>query len=102
MTANEPTIAFVTITPGPGPLPRGVFDQAPRVIATLTTGVVVELFSFYERERSFDARQFVGLTLDQGRQLKFTAQRRPDTTCPPPERRGRSSWLQNDRTILKP
>jgi hypothetical protein len=28
-------IASVEITDGPGPLPHGVFEQAPRVIATL-------------------------------------------------------------------
>lgn len=69
---NTPRIAAVEITPGPGPLPNGVFEQAPRVIATLNDGRTLELFSFYAEERSFTAEEFVGLTVDEGRQLKFS------------------------------
>ena len=65
------TIASVTITPGPGPLPQGTFEQAPRVIATLSDGHTLELFSFYAEERSFSADEFVGLTVAEGRRLKF-------------------------------
>jgi hypothetical protein len=64
---------LVEITPGPGPLPRGIFDQAPRVIATLEDGGTVELFSYFANERSFTPEQFVGLTVDEGRQLKYRA-----------------------------
>ena len=64
-------ILSVEITEGPGPLPSGIFDQAPRVIATLEDGDKVELFSFFASERSFTAAQFVGLTVDEGRRLKF-------------------------------
>jgi hypothetical protein len=39
-------IVSAEITDGPGPLPHGVFEQAPRVIATLDDGSRVELFSF--------------------------------------------------------
>ena len=71
-------IVSVIITPGPSPLPGGVFDQAPRVIATLDDGREVELFSFYEHERSFAPGQFVGLTVDEGRRLKFAPGNRLD------------------------
>jgi hypothetical protein len=71
-------IVSVAITPGPGPLPGGVFDEAPRVIATLDDGRDVELFSFYAHERSFGARQFIGLTVDEGRRLKFAPENRLD------------------------
>ena len=64
-------ITSVEITPGPGPLPGGIFDQAPRVMATLEDGDTVELFSYYANERSFTPAEFVGLTVDEGRQLKF-------------------------------
>ena len=66
------------VTPGPSPLPGGVFDQAPRVIATLDDGRDVELFSFYAHERSFAPEQFVGLTVDEGRRLKFAPANRLD------------------------
>lgn len=59
------------ITEAPGPLPHGVFEQAPRVIATLDDGSRVELFSFYAHERSFSPAEFVGLSVEEGRSLKF-------------------------------
>jgi hypothetical protein len=65
----------VEITKGPGLLPYGVFEPALRVIATVENGRTVELFSYYANERSFVASEFVGLTLAQGRRLKFTKPR---------------------------
>jgi hypothetical protein len=76
--AMERRIVSVVITPGPGPLPGAVFDQAPRVIATLDDGRDVELFSFYAHERSYGARQFVGLTVEEARRLKFAPENRLD------------------------
>jgi hypothetical protein len=64
-------IVSAEITKGPGPLPHGVFEQAPRVIATLEDGSQVELFSFYAHERSFRPAEFVGLSVAEGRRLKF-------------------------------
>jgi hypothetical protein len=72
-------IMSVEITPGPGPLPHGVFEQAPRVLATLEDGSRVELFSFYANERSFSPQEFVGLTVDEGRRLKFAPGHPPRT-----------------------
>jgi hypothetical protein len=72
----ERKIVSAFITPGPSPLPGGVFDQAPRVIATLDDGREVELFSFYEHERAFAPAQFVGLTVDEGRRLKYAPENR--------------------------
>ena len=65
------TIVAVKITDAPGALPHGVFEQAPRVIATLEDGSRVELFSFYAHERSFSPEEFVGLSVEEGRRLKF-------------------------------
>jgi hypothetical protein len=73
--ADERTIVSVEITKGPGRLPYGVFEPALRVIATVENGQTVELFSYYANERSFVASEFVGLTLAQGRRLKFTKPR---------------------------
>ena len=64
-------IVAAEITDGPGALPHGVFEQAPRVIATLDDGSKVELFSFYAHERSFSPAEFVGLSVEEGRRLKF-------------------------------
>ena len=64
-------IVSAEITPGPGPLPNGIFEQAPRVLATLDDGSCVELFSFYAHERSFSPAEFVGLSVEEGRRLKF-------------------------------
>ena len=47
---------------------RGHFDE---VLATLEDGKRVELFSYYPQERSFTPDDFVGLTVDEGRRLKF-------------------------------
>jgi hypothetical protein len=68
-------IVSAEITDGPGPLPHGVFEQAPRVIATLDDGNRVELFSFYAHERSFNPADFVGLNIEEARKLKFAADR---------------------------
>ena len=64
-------IVSAEIIDGPGPLPHGAFEQAPRVIATLEDGSRIQLFSFYAHERSFTPPEFVGLTVDEGRRLKF-------------------------------
>ncbi len=40
-------------------------------------GSRVELFSFYAHERSFDQAEFVGLTVEEGRRLKFAPDHPP-------------------------
>lgn len=70
-------IVSVQITAGRGPLPHGVFEQDPRVIATLDDGSQVELFSFYAHERSFRPAEFVGLSVEEGRRLKFAPDHPP-------------------------
>jgi hypothetical protein len=72
-----PKIVSAEITDGPGPLPEGIFEQAPRVIATLDDGSRVELFSFYAHERSFSPAEFVGLSVEEGRRVKFAPGHRP-------------------------
>ena len=65
-------IVSVRITPGRGPLPHGVFEHDPCVLATLDDGSLVELFSFYAHERAFSPEEFVGLSVDDARRLKFS------------------------------
>ena len=73
-------IVSVEITDGPGPLPHGVFEQAPRVVATLDDGSRVELFSFYADERWFSPAEFIGLSVEEGRRLKFAPGHPPRRT----------------------
>ena len=63
-------IVSVEIAPGPGPLPSGIVEQAPRVLATLDDGATVELFSYLANEPALTPAAFVGLTVDEGRRLK--------------------------------
>lgn len=55
-------IKSVTITPMPRPMPLGMFDPMPEVIATFEGGTTKSLFSFYPDEVSFRASEFIGLT----------------------------------------
>ena len=64
-------IVSAEITGGAGPLPDGVVEQTPRVVATLDDGTRVELFSFHAHERSFSPADFVGLSVEEGRRLEF-------------------------------
>ena len=69
-------IKSVTITPMPRPMPEGMFDPMPEVIATFEDGTQKTLFSFYPDEVSFRASEFVGLTEEEA----HTLFRQKDTT----------------------
>lgn len=43
----------------------------PRVIATFEDGTTKELFEYYPDEISFTEKEFIGLTEDEARHLKF-------------------------------
>jgi hypothetical protein len=66
-------IVSVEITDGPIPLPHGVFEQAPRVIATLDDGSRVDLFACRSRERSFNPAELVGLSVEEARRLTIAS-----------------------------
>jgi hypothetical protein len=67
---NHPMkIKSVTITPMPRPMPQGMFDPMPEVIATFEDGSTKTLFSFYPDEVSFRASEFVGLTEEEAHSL---------------------------------
>ena len=62
-------ILSVTITDMPRPMPEGMFDTMPEVIATFEDGSTKTLFSFYPDEVSFRACEFVGLTEEETHSL---------------------------------
>lgn len=55
-------IKNVTITSMPRPMPQGMFDPMPEVIATFEDDSTKTLFSFYPDEVSFQSSEFIGLT----------------------------------------
>jgi len=63
------TITEAFITPMPRPMPLGMFDPMPEVIATFEDGSRKSLLSFYPDEVSFRASEFVGLTEEEGHSL---------------------------------
>ena len=62
-------ITNVTITPMPRPMPEGMFDSMPEVIATFEDGSTKTLFSFYPDEISFKESDFTGLTEEEAHTL---------------------------------
>lgn len=54
-----------------GPMPKSLFEPLPAVVADLEDGTTVKLFDFYPDEISFTEREFIGLTVTEGRHLKF-------------------------------
>ena len=60
-------IRSVVITP----MPESLWDPIPKVIAEFNDGTTKELFSFYPDEIQFQPSEFVGLTEEQARHLKF-------------------------------
>lgn len=51
--------------------PKSFFDPMPKVIATFEDGTTKELFEYYPDEISFTENEFIGLTEDEARHLKF-------------------------------
>jgi len=51
-------------------MPKSMFDEMPKVVATFENGSEKELFSYYPDELSFTPDEFVGLTENEARQLK--------------------------------
>jgi hypothetical protein len=51
--------------------PKSFFDPLPMVYVTLEDGVERFLFDYYPDEISFTEKEFIGLTLDECKHLKF-------------------------------
>ena len=65
------TIISARITPLPRPLPEGMCDPMPEVHVMLEDKKEQYLFQYYPDEISFTEKEFIGLTLDEARGLKF-------------------------------
>jgi hypothetical protein len=52
-------------------MPKDFFDPMPQVHVTLENGKEEFLFEYYPDEISFTASEFVGLTIEEARHLKF-------------------------------
>jgi hypothetical protein len=63
-------ITSATITPMPRPMPMGMFDPMPEVVATFEDGSTKTLFSFYPDEISFLPSEFIGLTEEDAMSLR--------------------------------
>jgi hypothetical protein len=62
-------ITSAIITPMPRPMPQGMFDPMPDVIATFENGSSKSLFKFYPDEISFRESEFLGLTEEEAHSL---------------------------------
>ena len=69
-------IKSATITPMPRPMPEGMFDPMPAVIATFEDDSTKRLFSFYPDEILVHPSEFIGLTEQEAHSLH----QRKDTT----------------------
>jgi hypothetical protein len=52
-------------------MPKSMFDPMPQVWVTTENGEEQLLFEYYPDEISFQSQEFIGLTLDEARHLKF-------------------------------
>ena len=52
-------------------MPKSLFDDMPRVYVTLQDGEEQFLFEFYPDEISFSPPEFIGLTMEEAKHLKF-------------------------------
>jgi hypothetical protein len=64
----EPKITKAEITA----MPKSFADPMPKINVTLDDSSAETLFEFYPDELSFTADEFIGLTVAEGRRLKFT------------------------------
>jgi len=71
MKTPEPVIVKCTIGPYPRPMPKGMLDAMPMVKVQFNNGDEKTLFEFYPDEISFKESEFIGLTEESARRLKF-------------------------------
>ena len=57
-------------------MPKSLFDPMPQVHITLEDGKEQFLFDYYPDEISFTPSEFVGLTIEEARNLKFRKDKR--------------------------
>ncbi len=56
-------------------MPKSLFDPMPQVHVTMEDGTEQFLYDYYPDEISFSPSEFVGLTIDEARHLKFIKDR---------------------------
>lgn len=56
-------------------MPKCLFDPMPVVTVTLEGGGTVRLFEYFPDEISFVPADFIGLTVEQARRLKYERDR---------------------------
>ena len=76
MKSTEPVIVKCTIGPYPRPMEQGMFDPMPEVKVQFNNGDEKALFEFYPDEISFNESEFMGLTEESARRLKFEKDKR--------------------------
>ena len=57
-------------------MPKSLFDPMPQVHITMEDGKEQFLFDYYPDEISFTPSEFVGLTIEEARNLKFRKDKR--------------------------
>ena len=76
MKAKDPVIVRCTIGPYPRPMEQGMFDPMPEVKVQFSNGDEKKLFQFFPDEISFKESEFIGLTEESARRLKFEKDKR--------------------------
>ena len=76
MKKSEPVIVKCTIGPYPRPMTEGMFDPMPEVKVQFNNREKKTLFEFYPDEISFKESEFIGLTEESARRLKFEKDKR--------------------------
>ena len=71
MKPTDPIIVKCIISPYPRPMSEGIFDPMPEVKVQFNNGLEKTLFEFYPDEISFKESEFIGLTEESARRLKF-------------------------------
>lgn len=76
MKPSEIIIIDCRIGPYPRPIESGFFDPMPQVKVKFSNGEEKVLYEFYPDEISFEESEFVGLTEESARRLKFEKDKR--------------------------
>ena len=76
MRPSEIIIIDCKIGPFPRPIETGLFDPMPQVKVKFNNGEEKSLFEFFPDEISFKESEFIGLTEESARRLKFEKDKR--------------------------
>jgi hypothetical protein len=76
MKISQPFIVKCTIGPYPRPMEQGMFDPMPMVKVQFNNSEEKTLFEFYPDEISFEESEFIGLTEESARRMKFEKDKR--------------------------